>query len=159
MCGFVDQGTGLSGGRSYEPSERQRGKVGRQLSHTLMELVTEFNMLRDHRILGIIVHRVSDCTLDCGKLDRNVAGLELLDICFNDVHIGVRSKRGLDERFMLLVLRVCDDFLHYADLSVSLRIKVKMRLQFVKENEDEPSTVAASRLAWLLFSVLSAAAS
>ena len=66
-------------------------------------------------------------------------------------------KRSLDERFILLVLRVCDDFLHYIDLPVSLRIKVIK--QFVKEDEDKPSTVAASRLARSLFSALSAGGS
>ena len=129
------------------------------ICHTFMILFTEFNMLSNHGILGIIVDRVSDRTLDGGKLDRNVAGLELIDICFDDAHVGVISERGLDERFMLVVPRVCDDFFHYTDLSVSLRIQVIMRPQFVKENQDKPSTVAALRLARLLFSASSAAGS
>ena len=48
---------------------------------------------------------------DAREPNRNVAGLELLDIVSNDVHVGFISERSLDERFMLLVLRVCDDFL------------------------------------------------
>ena len=129
------------------------------ICHTFMILFTEFNMLSDHGILGIIVDCVSDRTLDGGKLDRNVAGLELIDICFDDAHVGVISERGFDERFMLVVPRVCDDFFHYIDLSVSLGIEVIMRRQFVKEYEDKPSTVAALRLTRLLFSTSLAAGS
>ena len=120
---------------------------------------TELNMLSDHGILGIIVDRVGDRTLDGGKLDRNVAVLELLDIFFNGVQVGFISERGLDERCMLIVRRVCDDFFHYTDLSVSLRTKVIMGQQFLKENEDKPSIVAVLRLTRLLFSASSAAGS
>ena len=91
-----------------------------------MVLFTEHNMLSD-RGIRIRVLRVGDNFFLGGELDRNAASLELLDICFDDTHVGVRSERGLDERFMLVVLRVCDDFLHYIDLSVSLRITVNMR--------------------------------
>ena len=129
------------------------------LSHTFMERFTEHNMLSDHGIRALIVDRGGEQSWRGGKLDRNVVGPELLDICLNDAHVGLRSERGLYKSCMLFVLRVCDDFCHYTDLSVSLGIGVKMRQQFVKENEDEPSTVAASRLAWLLFSASSAAGS
>ena len=138
MCGFVDEGTGLSGGRSYEPIvlQRQRGKVARHSSHTFVKLFTEFNMLRDHGCLqvGIVVQRVGDGVppRGGGKLDRNIAVLDLLNIVTNDIQVGVISERGLDERCMLLVIRVCDNFFHYTDLSVSLKIKVKMRQQLVK---------------------------
>ena len=103
--------------------------MARHLSHTFMKLFTEFNMLGDHRVLGIVVQRVGECVppRGGGKLDRNVAVLDLLNISFNDIQVGVISERGLDERCMLLVLRVCDDFFHYTDLSVSLRIKVIIR--------------------------------
>ena len=125
--------------------------MARHSSHTFMKLFTEFNMLRDHGVLGIVVQREGEGVPRGGKLDRNVAVLDLLNIVFNDIQVGVISKRGLDERCMLLVLRVCDDFFHYIDLSVSLRMNVKMRQQFVKESGDKPSTVAVSRLARLVF--------
>ena len=133
--------------------------MARHSSHTFMKLFTEFNMLRDHGVLGIVVQREGESVPGGGKLDRNVAVLDLLNIVFNDIQVGVISKRSLDERCMLLVLRVCDDFFHYIDLSVSLGIEVIMRRQFVKEYEDKPSTVAALRLTRLLFSTSLAAGS
>ena len=113
------------------------------------ELEVEFGLDRSHSS----IFRDDDTR----ESNRNVAGLELLDIVSNNVHVGFISERSLDERLMLLVLRVCDDFLHYIDLPVSLRIKFIK--QFVKEDEDKPSTVTASRLARLLFSALSAGGS
>ena len=113
------------------------------------ELGVEFGLDRSHS--SIFTDE------DTRESNRNVAGLKLLDIVSNDVHVGFISERSLDGRFVLLVLRVCDDFLHYIDLPVSLRIKFIK--QFVKEDEDKPSTVTASRLARLLFSALSAGGS